>query len=87
MLKNFELAQMLKFGHFALAQYSQSNSSHTESAQSEDLSLRSQRVGGAAAVVGKHPDLLVGPPTSTVFPTNDQKLKKSQFFEKFFEKI
>jgi hypothetical protein len=39
------------------------------------------------SVVGKHPDLLVGPPTSTVFPTNDKKFKKSQFFEKIFEKI
>jgi hypothetical protein len=37
--------------------------------------------------VGKHPDLLVGPPTATVFPTNDRKYKKLQFFEKIFEKI
>jgi hypothetical protein len=40
-----------------------------------------------AAVVGKHPDLLVGPPTSTVFPTNDRNFERSQFFEKIFEKI
>jgi hypothetical protein len=39
------------------------------------------------AEVGKHPDLMVGPPTATVFPTNDRKYKKSQFFEKIFEKI
>ncbi len=38
-------------------------------------------------VVGKHPDLLVGPPTSTVFPTNDRNFERSQFFEKNFEKI
>ncbi len=37
--------------------------------------------------VGKHPDLLVALPTATVFPTNDRKYKKSQFFEKIFEKI
>ncbi len=37
-------------------------------------------------VVGKHPDLLVGPPTSTVFPTNDRNFERSQFFEKIFEK-
>ncbi len=41
----------------------------------------------SAAEVGTHPDLWVGPPTATVFPTNDRKYKKSQFFEKFFEKI
>jgi hypothetical protein len=40
-----------------------------------------------AAVVGKHPDLLVGPPTATVFPTNDRYFERSQFFEKIFEKI
>ncbi len=39
------------------------------------------------AELGKHPDLLVGPPTATVFPTNDRKSKKPQFFEKIFEKI
>jgi hypothetical protein len=39
---------MLKFGHFALAQYSQRNSSHTESAQSEVLRIRSQRACQAA---------------------------------------
>ncbi len=37
--------------------------------------------------VGKHPDLMVGPPTSTVFPTNDRKFEISQFFRKKFEKI
>jgi hypothetical protein len=42
---------------------------------------------GWTAEVGKHPDLLVGPPTATVFRTNDRKYKKSQFFEKIFEKI
>ncbi len=39
------------------------------------------------AVMGKHPDLMVGPPTSTVFPTNDRNFERSQFFEKIFEKI
>ncbi len=39
------------------------------------------------AVLGKHPDLLVGPLTATVFPTNDRKYKISQFFAKNFEKI
>ncbi len=39
------------------------------------------------AVVGKHPDLMVGQPTSTVFPTNDRIFEISQFCEKFFEKI
>jgi hypothetical protein len=38
-------------------------------------------------VMGKHPDLMVGPPTSTVFPTNDRNFERSQFFEKIFEKI
>jgi hypothetical protein len=33
------------------------------------------------------PDLMVGPPTSTVFPTNDRKFEISQFFRKKFEKI
>jgi hypothetical protein len=32
---------------------------------------------GSATVLGKHPDLLVGPPTATVFPTNDRKYKRS----------
>ncbi len=41
----------------------------------------------STAVVGKHPDLLVGPPTATVFPTNDRNFERSQFFEKIFEKI
>jgi hypothetical protein len=39
------------------------------------------------AVLGKHPDLSVGPPTATVFLTNDRKYKKSQFFEKIFKTI
>ncbi len=39
------------------------------------------------AVVGKHPDLMVGQPTLTVFPTNDRNFEISQFFEKIFEKI
>ncbi len=39
------------------------------------------------AVVGKHPDLMVGQPTSTVFPTNDRKFEISQFFPKNFEKV
>jgi hypothetical protein len=39
------------------------------------------------SVMGKHPDLMVGPPTSTVFPTNDRNFERSQFFEKIFEKI
>ena len=42
---------------------------------------------GSKSEVGKHPDLLVGPPTSTVFPTNDRNFERSQFFEKIFEKI
>jgi hypothetical protein len=29
------------------------------------------------SVVGKHPDLLVGPPTSTVFPTNGVNLNQN----------
>ena len=41
---------------------------------------------GGRAVLGK-PDLLVGPPTATVFPTNDRNFERSQFFEKIFEKI
>ena len=43
--------------------------------------------GKADPEVGKHPDLMVGPPTSTVFPTNDRNFERSQFFEKIFEKI
>ncbi len=39
------------------------------------------------AVVGKHPDLMVGQPTSTVFPTNDRIFEISQFFAKNFEKV
>ena len=45
------------------------------------------RVRNFAPEVGKHPDLMVGPPTSTVFPTNDRKFEISQFFRKKFEKI
>jgi hypothetical protein len=41
----------------------------------------------AGAVVGKHPDLLVGPPTATVFPTNHRNFEISQFFAKNFEKV
>jgi hypothetical protein len=46
-----------------------------------------QEVTDNRAVVGKHPDLLVGQPTSTEFPTNDRNFERSQFFEKIFEKI
>ena len=42
---------------------------------------------GRELVMGKHPDLMVGPPTATVFPTNDRKFEISQFFRKKFEKI
>jgi hypothetical protein len=42
------------------------------------VSLNSFRV--SLAVVGKHPDLMVGQPTSTVFPTNDRNFEISQFF-------
>jgi hypothetical protein len=49
--------------------------------------IGAKRPIGYTAEVGKHPDLLVGPPTATVFPTNDRKYKKSQFFKKNFEKI
>ncbi len=42
---------------------------------------------GVGSEVGKHPDLMVGLPTSTVFPTNDRKFEISQFFRKKFEKI
>ena len=38
-------------------------------------------------VVGKHPDLMVGYPTSTVFPTKDRNFEISQFFAKNFEKV
>ena len=38
-------------------------------------------------VVGKHPDLMVGHPTSTVFPTKDRNFEISQFFAKIFEKV
>ncbi len=48
---------------------------------------RSPCAGYKVPEVGKHPDLLVGPATATVFPTNDRKFKKSQFFTKIFEKI
>ena len=46
--------------------------------------LRDRR---SSTEVGKHPDLMVGLPTSTVFPTNDRKFEISQFFRKKFEKI
>jgi hypothetical protein len=36
--------------------------------------------GGRKAVVGKHPDLMVG-------PTNDRNFEISQFFAKNFEKV
>ena len=39
------------------------------------------------SVMGKHPDLMVGLPTSTVFPTNDRKFEISQFFRKKFKNI
>ncbi len=39
------------------------------------------------AVVGKHPDLLVGPPTSTVFLTNDRNFERSQFSKKFSKRF
>ena len=42
---------------------------------------------GRELVMGKHPDLMVGPPTATVFPTNDRKFEISQFFAKNFETI
>ncbi len=47
----------------------------------------SVHVNRLSAVVGKHPDLMVGQPTSTEFPTNDRNFERSQFFEKIFEKI
>ena len=43
--------------------------------------------GGRELVLGKHPDLLVGPPTATVFLTNDRKFEISQFFAKNFETV
>ena len=43
--------------------------------------------GGRELVLGKHPDLMVGPPSATVFPTNDRKFEISQFFAKNFETI
>ncbi len=46
-----------------------------------------QEGGGRELVMGKHPDLMVGPPTATVFPTNDRKFEISQFFAKNFETI
>ncbi len=39
------------------------------------------------SVVGKHPDLMVGQRTSTVFPTNDRIFEISQFLAKNFEKV
>ncbi len=48
---------------------------------------RGAKAEGGQAVVGKHPDLMVGQPTSTVFPTNDRIFEISQFFAKNFEKV
>jgi hypothetical protein len=39
------------------------------------------------SVVCKHPDLMVGPPTSTIIPTNDRNFEISQFLAKNFEKV
>ena len=55
------------------------------------VSLKKYKAQGKAvevtAVVGKHPDLMVGHPTSTVFPTKDRNFEISQFFAKNFEKV
>ena len=51
------------------------------------LILSAEKESMLPAVMGKHPDLMVGLPTSTVFPTNDRKFEISQFFRKKFEKI
>ena len=40
--------------------------------------------GGRELVLGKHPDLMVGPPTATVFPTNDRKF---EIYHNFSQKI
>ncbi len=52
----------------------------------QTFALRNGRPGNIKNVgstgipeMGKHPDLMVGPPTPTVFPTN---FERSQFFEK-----
>jgi hypothetical protein len=39
------------------------------------------------AGMGKHPDLMVDPPTSTIILTNDRNFEISQFFAKNFEKV
>jgi hypothetical protein len=39
------------------------------------------------AVLGKDPDLSVGPPTATVFPTNDQKYKNRNFSKNFLKRF
>jgi hypothetical protein len=43
--------------------------------------------GERELVLGKHPDLMVGPPTATVYPTNDRKFEILQFFAKNFETV
>jgi hypothetical protein len=48
---------------------------------------RSTEAARFLAELGKHPDFSVGPPTATVFPTNDRKFKISQFFAKNFETV
>ncbi len=37
--------------------------------------------------MGKHPDLMVGPPTPTIFPTIGRNYEISFFFTKNFEKV
>ncbi len=37
--------------------------------------------------MGKHPDLMVGPPTPTIFPTIGRNYEISFFFAKNFEKV
>ena len=44
-------------------------------------------VGGDGAGMGKHPDLMVGPPTPTIFPTIGRNYEISFFFAKNFEKV
>jgi hypothetical protein len=39
------------------------------------------------AVLGKHPDISVGPPTGTVFPTNDRKYKNRNFSKNFSKRF
>ncbi len=40
----------------------------------------------SGAVMGKHPDLMVGPPTPTIFPTIGRNYEISFFFRKKFRK-